>query len=219
MIELLNVDCMEYMATQKDNAFDLAIVDPPYGIGNDCLKNNATRTKLAKAKKYKLYANNKENRPIHEYFLELKRVSKNQIIWGVNHFANLFDASGSGYIVWDKQTTGNFSDVEIAYSSFNCSAKKFTYQWNGMLQGNHGDKKKNETRIHPSQKPIALYKWLLQKFSDPGQNILDTHLGSGSSAIAAHYFGCDFVGCEIDKEYLDKSKERFEKETRQIPLF
>lgn len=219
IIELLNIDCMRYMRTQEDNAFDLAIVDPAYGIGTHCIKNNKNRTKLAEAKDYKFYPNNKNDRPSPEYFNELRRVSKNQIIWGANHLADLFNAAGSGYIVWNKQTTGPFSDCEIAYSSFPCSAKLYTYRWNGMLQGNHGDKRKNEHRIHPSQKPVALYDWLLDTFANPGERILDTHLGSGSSAIASHYYGVDFIGCEIDTDYYNATVKRFDEQTKQKRLF
>ena len=219
MIELLNMDCMEYMAGQPDNAFDLAIVDPPYGIGTHCIKNSKNRSKLAKAKDYKPYRNNKSDRPTPEYFRELQRVSKNQIIWGANHLADLFDAAGPGWIVWNKETGCSFADCELAYSSFDRSASLYTYRWSGMLQGSHGDKRKNERRIHPSQKPVKLYDWILKTFSGPDQRILDTHLGSGSSAIAAHYFGCDFVGCEIDQDYYEATTSRFNQETKQADMF
>jgi len=209
---------MEYMSAQPDNSFDLAIVDPPYGIGTHAIKNNQNRTKLARAKNYKHYANDKSDRPGPEYFAELRRVSKNQIIWGANHLADLFDAAGSAWIVWNKQTTGAFADCELAYSSFPCSAKLYTYRWNGMLQGAHGNKRKNEHRIHPSQKPVALYAWLLNTFADPGDRILDTHLGSGSSAIAAHYYDVDFVGCELDSDYYQATCARFDEETKQKTL-
>jgi len=210
---------MEVMARYPDKYFDLAIVDPPYGIGTHCIKNNKNRTKLAKAKDYKFYANGKADRPLPEYFSELRRVAKNQIIWGANHLADLFDAAGSAWIVWNKETTGPFSDCELAYSSFNSSAKLYTYRWNGMLQGTHGNKQLNEVRIHPSQKPIKLYEWILTNYAKPMQRILDTHLGSGSSAIAAHYFGVDFVGCEIDKDYYNAAVDRFNQETAQISMF
>lgn len=217
-IELLNIDCMDYMREQPDNYFDLACVDPPYGIGTHCIKNNKNRTKLAVAADYKMYANNKKDRPAPEYFKELRRVSKNQIIWGANHLTDLFNAAGSAWIVWNKQATGPFSDCEIAYSSFKCSAKIFTYRWNGMLQGAHGDKRNNEHRIHPSQKPISLYRWIFETFTVPGMRILDTHLGSGSSAIAAYYYGLDFVGCELDRDYYIATKKRFLNETKQIAM-
>ncbi len=150
---------------------------------------------------------------------ELERISKNQIIWGANHLADLFDATGSGWIVWDKHTGNNcFSDCELAFSSFKNACRKFDYPWNGMIQGFHGDKRLNESRIHPSQKPVALYRWLLENFANPGQRIIDTHLGSGSSAIAAHYFGCDFVGCEIDVDFYHATCKRFGHETAQLDL-
>lgn len=217
-IELLNIHCMQYMLSLPDKCFDLAIVDPPYGLGTKCIKNNKNRTKLAIGKDYRLYPNSKNDRPAKEYFVELDRVSKNQIIWGANHLCDLFEAASSGWIVWDKKATGPFSDCELAYSSFNKSLKRFTYQWNGMLQGGFGDKSKNEVRIHPSQKPVKLYQWLLENYAEPGQNILDTHLGSGSSAIAAHYFGVDFVGCEIDETFFHETLERFDRETAQVAI-
>jgi len=128
---------------------------------------------------------------------------------------DLFNAAGSGWIFWDKKATGSFSAGELAYSTFPCSLKYFCYPWNGMIQGFHGNKRMNEKRIHPSQKPKALYGWLLEQFAKPGQRVLDTHLGSGSSAIAAHYGGFDFVGCEIDQDYYNAAIERFKSETAQ----
>ncbi len=213
MIELLNIDCMEYMATQPDNAFDLAIVDPPYGIGNKLLNNNNSRKKLGLPCRYHFFDNS--NAPEEDYFLELIRISKNQIIWGANHFCDRFNAASSCWIIWDKNNTGDFADCELAYTSFKCAARKFTFRWNGMLQQ---DMKNKEDRIHPTQKPVALYRWLLEKFSEPGQSVIDTHLGSGSSAIAAHYFGCNFIGCEIDKEFYQAAKKRFQQETKQMVL-
>ncbi len=219
MIELLNIDCMEYMATQPDNAFDLAITDPAYGTGNDLLRNMPTRAKLAAVPEYKLFDNSRPPDP--EYFIELKRVSKNQIIWGANHFADKFCSASSCWIIWDKVNGySTNADCELAYTSFKGAARKFIYMWNGMHQGSMGGNTKlNEKRIHPTQKPVKLYDWLLKKFSGTGQSILDTHLGSGSSAIAAHYFGCDFVGCEIDQDYYLLAKERFNQQTRQVAMF
>jgi len=219
-IELFNEDCMEVMARYPDDYFHLAITDPPYGTGAHVLENNKSRTKLAQAKNYKSYNNEPNDRPTPEYFNELKRVSRNQIIWGANHLCGLFQASGPGWIVWDKHTGNNsFSDCELAYTSFDVPLTKFDYPWNGMIQGFHGDKKLNEYRIHPSQKPIKLYQWLLDRYSDPGEKVIDTHLGSGSSAIASYYFYVHFVGCEIDEDYFKAAKERIEEETRQIDLF
>jgi len=214
MVELLNIDCMEYMANCKDNEFDLAIVDPPYGIGEDGLKNHS-RGKAAKSKKYTPKNWDKET-PSQEYFNELFRVSKNQIIWGGNYMIDKIKQPSMGWIFWDKgMEAQDFSDGELAYTSFNRALKKFDFMWNGMLQG---DMKNKEIRIHPTQKPVALYKWLLHNYAEKGQRILDTHLGSGSSAIAAHYFGCDFVGCEIDEDYYLQTLKRYDLNTRQLKL-
>jgi site-specific DNA-methyltransferase (adenine-specific) len=128
----------------------------------------------------------------------------------------LIGKNSTCWIVWDKENSGDFADCELAYTSFPTAVRMFKYRWNGMLQG---DMKNKETRIHPTQKPIKLYKWLLTNYAEPGQRILDTHLGSGSSAIAAHYFGVDFVGCELDEDYYKAAMERFERETAQVDMF
>lgn len=216
MIELLNIDCMEYMKGLEDNAFDLAIVDPPYGIGESG-KTNKSRGKLAVAQDYKPFAGGDLEPPNLQYFQELQRVSKNQIIWGANHFCSIFGGSSSCWIVWDKMTGAtDFADCELAYTSFNTAVRKFQFQWSGMLQGNM---KKKEYRIHPTQKPAKLYEWLLSNYAKEGDRILDTHLGSGSSAIAAHYGGFDLVGCELDEDYYKAACERFDNETSQIAMF
>jgi len=196
VIELLNIDCMEYMKGCEDNAFDLCIVDPQYGIGESG-KNNASRGKLAVAKDYKPFHGDDLEPMPKEYFIELERISRNRIIWD--------KVNGSS----------DFADCELAYTSFKSAVRKFTYQWSGMLQQ---DMKNKEIRIHPTQKPMRLYQWLLTNYAEPGQKIFDSHLGSGSSAIAAHYFCCDFVGCEIDEDYYKAACERFDKETRQLDL-
>jgi len=215
-VELLNIDCMEYMKGLDDNAFDLAIVDPPYGIGENGDRNKS-RGKLATAKDYKAFSGNDLNAPDTDYFNELRRVSSNQIIWGANHFIANNPMSSSCWIVWDKDNgKSDFADCELACTSFCTAVRIFKFQWHGMLQGNM---KKKEIRIHPTQKPKALYNWLLAKYAKPDQRILDTHLGSGSSAIAAHYFGCDFVGCELDEDYYKAAKHRFDTETAQKALF
>jgi len=214
-VELLNIDCMEYMSTLEDNAFDLAIVDPPYGIGESG-KTNKTRSKLAIAKDYKSFAGDDKEPPSKEYFNELQRVSKNQIIFGANHFIDRIPKNSPCWIVWDKDNTGDFADCELAWTSFKTAVRKFLWRWNGMLQQ---DMKNKEIRIHPTQKPRALYDWLLLNYADKGCRILDTHLGSGSSAIASHYYGVDFVGCELDKDYFEAAKNRFEESTRQTTLF
>ena len=213
-VELLNCDCMEYMKDCADNSFDLAIVDPPYGIGEDKTK----RPSRGKTKTVEHISKNWDSSsPNTEYFVELKRVSKNQIIWGANHFVEKIPkANSSCWLVWNKQTAGNTSDCELAYSSFNTAVRRFDFLWEGFWQGNMKDKEK---RIHPTQKPVTLYNWLMENYAKPDHRILDTHLGSGSSAIAAHYFGCDFVGMEIDKDYYDAACKRFDNETRQQSMF
>ena len=216
MIELHNIDCMKYMKGLDDNAFELAIVDPPYGIGESG-KTNKSRGKLAVAKDYKSFAGDDKEPPSIEYFNLLQRISKNQIIWGANHFIERVPNNSPCWIVWDKENGGSdFADCELALTSFKTAVRKFVFRWAGMLQG---DMKNKEIRIHPTQKPVKLYAWLLTNYAKKGQKILDTHLGSGSSAIAAHYFGVDFVGCELDTDYFNAAKNRFEESTRQITLF
>ena len=212
----LNIDCMEYMATLPDNAFDLAIVDPPYGIGESGA-NNHTRSKLAVAKDYKPFAGDDLKAPDKEYFEQLMRVSKNQIIFGANHFISKIPFDSHCWIVWDKENGENdFADCELAWTSFNSAVRKFEFRWAGMLQQNM---KTKEFRIHPTQKPVALYAWIFKNYAKPGFKILDTHLGSGSSRIAAYDANLDFVGFEIDKEYFNKQEERFKKHISQISLF
>ncbi len=216
-VTLLNIDCMQYMKEQPDNSFDLAIVDPPYGIdaantfcGEERKSGNGAAMKTAFDKKdWDLGI------PDKQYFDELMRVSKNQIVWGANYMSHFLPPS-MGWIVWDKDNgTTKFSDAELAFSSFDRALRVWRYTWNGMIQG---DMKKKEARIHPTQKPVKLYDWLLTNYAEKGQRILDTHLGSGSSAIAAHYFGCDFVGMEIDADYYKAACERFDRETAQLSL-
>jgi site-specific DNA-methyltransferase (adenine-specific) len=202
MVELLHIDCMDFMATVPDKYFDLAIVDPEYGI--DVNMNMGLRKGQRKRYIQKAW----DKMPADKiFFNELFRISKHQIIWGANHFISKIPFDSPCWIVWDKDNSGNFADCELAYTSFKTSVRKFTFRWNGMLQENMKDK---ETRIHPTQKPIQLYKWLLKNYAKPEYKIFDSHLGSGSSAIAAYDFGCDFVGCEIDKEYYDAAVKRFE---------
>lgn len=215
MIELLHGDCMDYMAGIGDNAFELAIVDPPYGINADGGVGGGS--KRAEAKKFKKGWDS--SAPDKKYFKELKRVSKNQIIWGANHFIENCAQNSSGWIVWDKREglpTRTFSDAELALSTFKRPLRIFRFQWDGMIQQ---DMKNKEHRIHPTQKPVKLYQWLLANYAKEGDRILDTHLGSGSSAIAAHYGGFDFVGIELDENYYNESKKRFYLETAQVDLF
>lgn len=214
--ETHNVDCMEYMKDCPDKFFDLAIVDPPYGIGESG-KKNKNRGCLAKPKDYHPIFGEDREPPGVEYFEELKRVSKNQIIWGANHFVDLIPFRSSCWLVWDKDNgETDFADCELAYTSFTSAVRKFTFRWNGMLQGNM---KYKETRIHPHQKPIALYKWILKNYAKKDDKILDTHLGSGSSRIAAYDMGFDFVGCEKDKYYFGAQEKRFKEYCAQGSLF
>ena len=215
-IQLLNADCMEFMATQADNAFDLAIVDPPYGI--DDKLNRSSYGKLSGGA-LAMYAKNRwDVLPTQKYFDELNRVSKNIIVWGGNYFTEFLPANRC-WICWHKDNPApNFSSIELAYSSFDKLPEYFYYAWGGLSDGVLGRNKK-EKSIHPTQKPVKLYEWLLSNYAKEGDKILDTHLGSGSSAIAAHYGGFEFVGCELDKDYFNAAKARFNNETKQIKLF
>ena len=218
-----NMDCLEAMRSMPDKAFDLAVVDPPYGIGvmtMNYTKSGAVRTHGYAAAKRRDYRKQSEwdIAPGQEYFDQLFRVSKKQIIWGGNYFQL---PPSKGFIVWDKRVddsmSNDFADCELAWLSEGLGvARVFRFCWNGMIQG---DMKNKEERFHPTQKPVALYKWILNRYAKPGDKILDTHLGSGSSRIAAYDLGFDFVGYEIDKEYFDKQEERFEKHTAQTSLF
>ena len=204
IINLHNVDCMIAMANKPDNHYDLAIVDPEYGIGAD-IKNSTNKIQSNKsATASKFYGNQRwDNKATNEYFNELFRVSKDQIIWGANYFGLI-----GGYIYWRKNVTmPTYSKGELAYCSKINKVEEFEYTWHGMIQGDMKDK---ETRIHPTQKPVQLYKWLLLNYAKEGNTILDTHLGSGSIAIACYDMGFDLDGFEIDKEYFDAMMKRFE---------
>ena len=206
--EVYNMDCMLYMQTVSDFFFDLAIVDVPYGIGEDG-KKNASRDHKAKAKKYVPYSGNDSEAPPPEYFEELKRISHHQIIWGANHFISHLPvpADASCWIVWDKDNAGSdFADCELAWTSFQTAIRKIKFRWNGMLQENM---KHKEIRIHPNQKPVQLYGWLLKKYAKTGDKIFDSHVGSGSSRIAANKLGFDFWGCELDAHYFSLQEKRF----------
>jgi len=211
--QVFNCDCMQGMSAFEDDYFDLAIVDPPYGIGEDGKSNHsrgkATKPTLYTPKEWDTAA------PDQEYFAELFRVSKSQIIWGANHFGHL--PPSSCWIVWDKLNGENdFADCELAWASFETAVRKFTFRWAGMLQGNMKDK---ENRLHPTQKPVALYKWLLKNYAKEGDKILDTHLGGGSSRIAAFDMGFEFWGYELDKDYFDAAEKRFQQHKSQLKLF
>jgi site-specific DNA-methyltransferase (adenine-specific) len=154
--------------------------------------------------------------PEKAYFIELMRVSVNQIIFGGNYFINHL-RNTSCFIVWDKDNSGNFADCELAWTSFNTAVRKFKYRWNGMLQEHMG--KDKEVRLHPTQKPEDLYRWILKMYAKQGNRILDTHLGSGSIAIACHDMGFDLTGYEIDKDYYEAAVKRLENHQKQGQLF
>jgi site-specific DNA-methyltransferase (adenine-specific) len=214
-LDLRNCDCMEMMAEFPDKYFELAIVDPPYGIGESG-GTNKSRGALAVSKDYKPFAGNDLESPNEDYWKELFRVSKNQIIWGANHFISKIPFDSSCWIIWDKENgETDFADSELAWTSFKTAVRNFRFRWQGMLQG---DMKNKENRIHPTQKPVALYKWLLHNYAQKGDKILDTHLGSGSIAIACHYMGFDLTGSELDPDYFRAMQERIKQETAQLTL-
>ena len=202
---------MTLMARYKDNHFDLAIVDPPYMENID--EYMGMNKRLENKGKVKVYSNVENfGKPKDNYFNELKRVSKNQIIWGCNHFNNF----GFGRIIWDKDNSGQFNDCELAYQSKSNAVRIYKCRWNGMLQY---DMKNKERRIHPTQKPIKLYEWLLMNYAKEGDKILDTHLGSGSIAIACHNLGFDLTACELDREYYEAAMKRLEQHKSQLKMF
>ena len=219
------MDCMEYMKTLPDNAFDLAVVDPPYGIGVMSMNytaSGAIRTHGHAAAKRRDYRKQGEwdVKPDKAYFDELFRVSRKQIVWGGNYFSDILPPS-KGFICWDKRVndamTNDFADCEYAWLSSGMGvARMFRFCWNGMIQGNMRDK---EERFHPTQKPVALYAWIYKNYAKKGDKILDTHLGSGSSRIAAWDAGLDFVGTEIDETYFNLQEERFKKHIAQGTIF
>ena len=203
-ITITNEDNMDLMARYPDNYFDLAIVDPPYGIGEG-KKTIRTRKKHVN----RVIHNHKEwdiSIPSTEYFEELKRVSKNQIIWGANYMVDNLKPS-MGWIFWEKKIGGDFSDGELAYTSFNRALKMFT-KWSG-----------GANKIHPTQKPIQLYEWLLDNYAKEGVKILDTHLGSGSIAIACHNRKFELTACELDEDYYEAAIKRIKQHTAQTTIF
>jgi len=231
MISMLHCDCMEYMAGLPGGAFDLAIVDPEYGRGESggkdrsgMVKQNGGNCIFVEGNKYA--KKEWDKKPVSEsYFSELFRVSKNQIIWGENYyFANF----GPGRIIWDKCNEGSDqSDCEIAFNSLCDRVDLFRFMWRGMMQGKsiqeghiqQGNKQLNESRIHPTQKPVALYKWLLSRYAKPGDKILDTHGGSGSICLACHDLGYDLTWMELDADYYKAACERYQNHAAQATLF
>jgi site-specific DNA-methyltransferase (adenine-specific) len=207
-MKITNEDNMELMARYEDNHFDLAIVDPPYGIG-------ITKMTLGNGKK-------KINRgtshwdsttPTKKYFKELRRVSKNQVVWGANYMTENLPPS-MGWVYWDKGTGKNdFSDGELAYTSFNRALRSYKISWVGANANN------GTPRIHPTEKPIQLYEWLLMNYAKEGNKILDTHLGSGSIALACHNLNYDLTACELDTEYYNAAMKRLKIHKQQLTMF
>lgn len=215
MTQLLNIDCKEYMKTLPDKSFDLAVVDVPYGIGEHGGKvrfGGQSEKKGFKTHKHYDKKNWDNEPPDEEYFTELFRVSKNQIIWGANHFISKIPYDSPCWIVWDKKGNdkADFADCELAWTSFKTAVRKFKYDWVGFGYINNPHKEK---KIHPTQKPKALYKWIYENYAQHGWKILDTHLGSFSSAIVAEKMGFDFAGCEADIDYFRDGLQRFKDET------
>ncbi len=208
---------MELMSRYPDNHFDLAIVDPPYGIGFGKFNrtNKTSNGTRVRANKYK-QSDWDENIPNDQYFIELFRISKNQIIWGGNYFPFIWNFGGKGFIYWHKgNPVNNFADGELAWTSFNKVAKQFDFRYYGGLEGNTSASEK----FHPTQKPVKLYEWLLMNYAKEGNKILDTHLGSGSIAIACHNLGFDLTACELDKDYYDAAMKRLHNHQLQTKLF
>jgi site-specific DNA-methyltransferase (adenine-specific) len=208
-IEITNEDNMELMARYPDNYFDLAIVDPPYGYRTE------------NTKKINFRQENKEWNiaPTNYYFNELKRVSKNQIVWGGNYFPCLWTEIQRGFVIWHKDNpVKNFADVELAWTSFDLLPQYYYYAWGGLSDGVRGRNKKQKN-IHPTQKPVKLYEWLLMSYTKEGDKILDTHLGSGSIAIACHNLGYELTACELDKDYFEASIKRIKNHISQQRLF
>jgi len=199
---VINQDCVKYMKTLPDDYFDLIITDPPYGI-NIASNGSVGGNNLGEAKDYGIQEWDKSI-PSEECFKEMKRVSKNQIIFGGNYMTKYLEPSPC-WIVWDKDNTGNFADCELAWTSFPTAVRRLKYRWNGMLQENMSWKEK---RHHPTQKPVALARWLLKLYAKEGDKIFDPFAGSGSFLVACKQGGFDFVGCEINEKYCKVIKER-----------
>ena len=207
-LTITNEDNMELMKRYPDNYFDLAIVDPPYGIKMGM--GHKGSDKRGDKNKYKTFSGGDNSIPTKEYFDELFRVSKNQIIWGANYMTEFLEPKAS-WIIWDKKQPEDFSMAmaELAWSSFGSPMKIYQKRVVGA----------DDVRVHPTQKPVALYKWLLDKYAKEGDKILDTHLGSGSIAIACHDYGFELTACELDSEYYDKAIERIKNHVSQLTMF
>jgi len=219
-MEITNEDNMQLMSRYKDNYFDLAIIDPPYGINAGLGTGKKQRIDIKNGKMKSFDWDNEI--PKKEYFDQLFRVSKNQIIWGGNYMTSFLKES-KGWIFWDKiQVSDNHSDGELAWTSFEKRLRMFKYCWSGNRYGFEGSIEgvgKKSIRIHPTEKPIQLYEWLLTNYAKEGDKILDTHLGSGSIAIACHNLGYHLTACELDTEYFNAAMKRLKQHQQQLRLW
>lgn len=208
-------DCMDIMRNMPNKSVDLCIVDPPYNVG--AAGGSHGQKKGKSRRELKIYANHNIT-PGEEYFTQLFRISKNQIVWGFNYYPQYLYHSGA--VVWRKKNynAGILSDCELAWQSLNKLVRLFDFPWAGFIKGYNGKLFQYKT-IHPNEKPVDLYKWLLQNYAKPGQTIFDSHVGSGSIRIACHDMGFDFEGCELDQDYWEAQEERFQNHIVQGELF
>lgn len=223
MAELFHSDCIKIMKEMPDNHIDVVVTDPPYGLGEWVGKKKSRGNDVLQANGSKIRVEAKEwgvqdwdfKVPDPEYFDEMFRVSKNQVIFGGNYFTDRIPPS-SCWIVWDKQNTGNFADCELAYTSFKTAVRTFKYRWNGFQQGIIANKKLNEKRVHPTQKPVPLMEWIIANYTKPGDLILDPFMGSGTTGVACANFGRNFIGVEKVREFFDVASDRIHLAESQI---
>lgn len=224
-IELHNTDCLEIMLEMPDQSIDVIVTDPQYGLGEWVGKNKNRGGPVKQRNGTYLYAKAQEwgvqkwdyKRPDPVYFDELRRISKNQVIFGGNYFADLLPPS-SCWIVWDKDNSGNFADCELAWTSFKTAARIFKYRWNGMLQGNIGNKKLNEKRVHPTQKPLPLMEWIIANYTKENDLILDPFMGSGTTGVACLNFSRRFIGIEKEEHFHKIAEQRIQSADQQIKV-
>lgn len=221
MINLYNVDCMEFMRGLPDKCYELAIIDPPYGIGADSQKESYSQGKNGEGRRHRKNWERKgwdDAIPNAEYWVDLFRVSKNQIVWGGNYMTDYLKPSKC-WLIWDKMQEFKGSDFEMAWTSFDRASKAFRMTRIEAYSNNNKNEKDSGIKIHPTQKPVALYKWLLKNYAKDGDRILDTHGGSMSIAIACHDMGFDLDLCELDSEYFEAGSRRLELHRRQLRMF
>lgn len=208
---LYNIDCMKAMQQIPDKFFQLAITDPPYGIGIDGQKLSVNKNPKHNRKQHTKKSWDSGGIPGADYFRELERISVNQIIWGGNYFVEHLQTGHKGWIIWDKGQRGlTMSDCEIAYTSFDRPTRIVTINRVELLK---------DGTFHPTQKPVKLYEWILQNYATPGDKIIDTHAGSGASCVACHRLRYEWLGFEIDPEYFKKADERIRAEQSQLSIF